>query len=251
MNKRIYISNEVFEWDFSIESYVSGKNFELNRAYEIFYHAESLINTNSNEFQLADGILNLKRVLNHRLQIIEKYYNFKIVKFKNRPKGYLEILEKYDLARPFIIEKLRLIRNDIEHRDAKPPNQERCKELLDITWYFLRSTDRLIQMIVDTCVIKPTIESDLSDKYYGIIRLDYEGNSFEISGWFPESKINNENKENYFEVNCSKIDNGENLEKCVKKIHKDKTKDDIFIVGKFTLNDDNKHELVKKSLRLF
>ena len=33
------------------------------------------------------------------------------------------------------------IRNEIEHEDAPPPPYVRARELLDMTWYFLRSTE--------------------------------------------------------------------------------------------------------------
>ncbi len=38
------------------------------------------------------------------------------------------------------MKQLLAIRNDIEHRDVKPPSTEKCLELLDAVWYFLKST---------------------------------------------------------------------------------------------------------------
>lgn len=88
----------------------------------------------------------MKRSLNHRLQLIEKTYHLKTIYFKDKPKGYLELLEKYNIVRPLLMKKLLTIRNEIEHEDSNPPEIERCKELVDIMWYFLKSTDSIVQI---------------------------------------------------------------------------------------------------------
>ena len=38
------------------------------------------------------------------------------------------------------------VRNAIEHHDVRPPSLTRCRELLDVVWYFLRTTDQLAKL---------------------------------------------------------------------------------------------------------
>ncbi len=62
---------------------------ELERAYQIWERASYLIIEGKDDFQLSDGILNLKRSLKcARLKLIEEYYKFK--RLEGMPKGYLE-----------------------------------------------------------------------------------------------------------------------------------------------------------------
>jgi hypothetical protein len=46
------------------------------------------------------------------------------------------------------------IRNEIEHEDKRPPKLERCLELLDVVWYFLRTTDRIVRVRTDTLLFE-------------------------------------------------------------------------------------------------
>jgi len=84
--------------------------------------------------------MNLKRAINVRLKLLDELYCFSHVTGLKKL-GALERLEAVGLAKPFIVKQLFDLRNDIEHNDAAPPSMNRVKELLDITWYFLRSTD--------------------------------------------------------------------------------------------------------------
>lgn len=105
---------------------------EWKRAYYIWEHAKNLIDGGINDFNLADGVTNLKRTLNQRRNLIEEIYSFKNIEIFNKPKHYLELLERYDIVRPYLMKITFDIRNNIEHNDAKSPDIGRCKEFVDV-----------------------------------------------------------------------------------------------------------------------
>jgi hypothetical protein len=249
--KVLYVSSEILNWGISISSSTIGDISKHNRPYEMISHSEALISATVSDFDLADAIANLKRALNHRLHVIESYYNLKKIKFKGMPKGYLEILEKYGLAKPFLIKKLMEIRNKIEHQDAKPPKIERCKELIDVTWYFLKSTDRLILYIAHHIQLEPNNSNGLSEKYGCTIELSYSKKKMSLSGWIPINYVSKKPVNNFFKINCSTIHDGSYWKGKDDKFHKDKTKDDIWLIGNLSINDDDKHIILHKSFEAY
>jgi len=240
-----YISSELLNWDINISSSSIGKMNDINRPYEIIAHSELLLNEKVSEFALSDSIANLKRALNHRLKVIEVNYNLKNLKYKNMPKGYLELLEEYGLIKPFMIKKLMEIRNDIEHNDAKPPSKVRCRELHDITWYFLKSTDRLIYYITESFELNPHKKSKLSKKYGGTLEIDNVTKDMKLRGWFPLEYLSEFKSENSIEIICSTINNGEYWKNKDNKYHRDKTKDDIWIIASLNLEAHEKKTILK------
>ena len=136
-----YLSKEFLHWYAYTDSGHEPSQEVRQRGYEIWNHADSQIKSESSLLQLADGISNLKRCLNQRLKAIEAFYFIRSVPVKNLPKGYLQLLGALGIVRPFMLEQLMDIRNEIEHEDAPPPPYVRARELLDMTWYFLRSTE--------------------------------------------------------------------------------------------------------------
>lgn len=62
----------------------------------------------------------------------------------SRQTGTLTILERLGLVRPLVLERLRRIRNAVEHQDRGAPNASECAGLVDTVWYFLRSTDAFV-----------------------------------------------------------------------------------------------------------
>jgi len=47
-----------------------------------------------------------------------------------------------------MLREINEIRNGIEHEDNPPPSHEDCDRMLDVCWYFLRSTDPLVRRVV-------------------------------------------------------------------------------------------------------
>ncbi len=62
----------------------------------------------------------------------------------------LEMLARVGLVRPSMLEQLRTMRNTIEHADRGVPDLAQCQVLLDAVWYFLRSTDSLVDLVVES-----------------------------------------------------------------------------------------------------
>lgn len=203
MINKLWVSKEILNWNVlgGGGSTVDRKLYE--RSYKMWEHSNSLIENATNEFQLSDGIMNLKRCLNHRLQLIESLYKFKSINIedKQKSKGYLELLQNYGIVRPTIMKTLLDIRNGIEHRDENPPNIQRCKEFIDIIWYFLKSTDNMVIIKREEAEFRYYDLCGDETQYWCNIELcDDNEFSLKIHGLFPKEFISNEYKENAFEI---------------------------------------------------
>ena len=242
--KTLYVSKKILDWEASITGSVGGYIHNYKRPYEMVSHAATLISNGITDFSLSDAVANLKRALNHRLQAIESNYNLKAIKFDNMPKGYLELLEAYDLAKPFMIKRLMEIRNKIEHKDAKPPKKERCNELVDITWYFLKSTDRLLVNIACDIELYPYYSHNLPEKYSCTIRVDDSNKKLGLRGWIPKEYVLDSKNDAALTLKCSEIHDGEYWKNKHIEYHRDKTKDDLWLNGHFS--DHNEKYLIFK-----
>jgi len=244
--KKVWISNEVLNWDCYYESAEILEKARGRRAYKIWEHAKQLIESNETEFYLADGITNLKRALNQRLQYIEELYDFKSININNKPKGYLELLEIFGVVRPFLMKQLFEIRNDIEHRDATPPSIQRCTELLDVVWYFLKSTDTLVQLVKD---YQRFDENKDDESHTFTIEYIKKKDVFIFEGKIPEKFVSEEYIESSFEVRLGLIDGVEN--RWLTKVYGGQ---EIFefssdnIIGEAKLNDLDKVLVINKIL---
>ncbi|MGJ7567869.1 hypothetical protein ACSFBM_28735 [Variovorax sp. GB1R11] len=94
----------------------------------------------------------LKRSINTRLKALEAEYGFSKLPTAKAKKRILETLQDFGLVRPTLLAELMKLRNDIEHNDAQPPDQATCHMYVDVVWYFLKSTDPLLDMVVDSLV---------------------------------------------------------------------------------------------------
>ncbi len=250
MNYNLWISNEIFNC--SIDTNFSDiiDKEDWMRSYEIWEYSRTLIEDAQNDFHLADGITNLKRSFNQRLKLIEDLYRLKLIDFSNRPKGYLELLEKYGLVRPFIMKVLLTIRNDIEHNDATPPNIERCKELVDVVWYFLKSTDHIVQKQNEGGTFNLLDEENKNNKYWVEFEIDFTNNhNVSINGWLPKELISFKEEDNYLKVDAIKIGGKKDYQN--EGLHKDRLDNDIFFDGSLNLNADEKYILLKKYFTLY
>ena len=87
-----------------------------------------------------------------------------------------------------MLQQLIDIRNAVEHEDAEPPDDETCQMFLEFTWYFLRSTDGIVQKIVDSILFEQEdggywveIDVDPPDRWIPKVR-----------GWLPPKLISTE-----------------------------------------------------------
>jgi hypothetical protein len=201
--ENIYLLPDVFTWSCWNSGGTINDESRVQRPYALVSHAESLTHGLPTEFEIADAVANLKRAINHRLQLLEENYSFAKAFPKNV--GVLERLEKVNLARPYLIKQLFSLRNDIEHYDAPPPSLGRCRELIDLTWYFLKATDAASRTVSDTleytCVSDD--DSEKPELEFTAKLISVEERKFDISGWFKPPFINYDN--NGFRVNVEAI----------------------------------------------
>jgi uncharacterized protein YrzB (UPF0473 family) len=218
------------------------------RSYQIWQHAKDLIDSKNNNFYYADAVANLKRSLNHRLKLIEELYCFKNIEIPNKPNGYLELLERYGIVRPYLIKLLLNIRNDIEHNDADPPALQRCQELIDIIWYLLKSTDVLVQLQNNGAYFTLCDKNGNETYYESVISVDFSHEArMEIKGWFPHEMIYDSTQIDFCEVLVKEIHSKE--EKWINsEYHSKKLNTDIWVVGELIPAQDMRLDLIKRLL---
>lgn len=242
-----WLSKDIWNWDARYESGTELDAEAWKRAYEIWDRAKFLIDKNDNLFCLSDGITNLKRSINQRLKNIEKVYHFKNIDFENKAKGYLELLEQFDIVRPLIMKELLRIRNEIEHNDALPPNANRCQELVDIVWYFLKSTDSLVQILKKSYYFQ-FYDDEGSETQYGFsVSVDYNSHSnLKICGWFPASIVSLSEKEDFLEVFLKDFNGPEKFKNT--NYHQDKLETDRWVNGNIRINNKTNYKNIIKKL---
>ncbi|GAA0378764.1 hypothetical protein [Bacillus horti] len=250
MQNIIYVSKTIFDWDYYPGGGTIISSDVWSRSYKIWEHSKGLVDRARTEFELADGITNLKRALNHRMKLIESCYNFRSLNPSWRNKGYLEILEGFGLVRPYLMKNLLTIRNDIEHNDAEPPSKERCNEFLDIVWYFLRSTDPIVQIIKNSNQ-HTLYDEEGNETHYGFgISITYESSTeFEISGWFYGDIVSDEPKDEYLTLQYKDMHTKKKWENTNFNYHHNKLDSDRWIRGNLIdLDNETKKIIISKIL---
>jgi hypothetical protein len=228
MKKRVWIKADLLDWPTTIESAQGLDSSNWQRAYEIWNHASTKINYSATEMDKVDAITTLKRCVNQRLKQFEKVY--KIRQFLNQTNiPYLKLLEQLGLVRPLLLQYLMEIRNEIEHDDRKPPKLERCFELLDVVWYFLKSTDTLMKQRTSNIEFQPKKVSsdDEESKYWVTIDVDIKRNwKLTARGWIPEEYVSTVNESDYLELMVDEFKNSKELEG---ELNKNNT--DFYFIG--------------------
>ncbi|MFC7343270.1 hypothetical protein [Saccharopolyspora griseoalba] len=117
----------------------------MERSHEIWNHAKQKLDTSMGAFDRSELVTWLNRAVNQRYKVIFKEYNIKAVASrlgigKGRPP---KILARLGVVQPLMLNTLTDLRNSVEHEDADPPASHRCNELVELVWYFLRTTDSL------------------------------------------------------------------------------------------------------------
>lgn len=180
---QLYLNPVTFAWPYYLESHMSAEKSKVRRSYDTLSHAASLLEGKVTEYALADSVTNLKRAVNIRLKLIDELHRYSGMK-SPRKMGALEKLEYMGLIRPFLIRQLFELRNDIEHNDAMPPSLGRAKELVDIVWYFLRSTDSVVSFHSGTLLFEhPDNSDDLPGLWLNVEPLSIESHEAKVSGW--------------------------------------------------------------------
>lgn len=192
-----YLSTELHSWPFSDSCRERGDFDDIARAYQIWEHAQELVNKNDSKLYLSDCIANLKRAINHRLQAIESIYSISKLPLKISSKKTLDRFEYLGLIRPAILNELINVRNVIEHQDKEPPEKKKCLFYIDIVWYFLKSTDPLVDDIVKQVEFddheKNNIKMDISTNYPWVFNITYKLEAKQLNEVFTGSEIELEN----------------------------------------------------------
>jgi hypothetical protein len=161
------------------------------RSYEHLARAEYFLKNMSTATSAdrADCISNLRKCLTHRLQLLEKVYGLRRIAERGKRRPYLQILAEFSLVRPVLLERLLKVRNAIEYRDVQPPSTGRCREFVDLLWYFLRSTDSILSTQRTDIQLSPT--PDQVDAPYGCsVDLKYRPRlKIEMSAWLPSDLV--------------------------------------------------------------
>jgi hypothetical protein len=114
------------------------------RLYDIHQHACDRLASDPTEFDRADAIINLRRVVALRVKTLKDKYQLCELQTGQKPRGDLELLSYFGIIRPFMLRRLVDIRNIVEHQASSPPPTDECLMFADLIWYFLRSTDKLV-----------------------------------------------------------------------------------------------------------
>jgi len=198
----MWISPEILNWKANGESFSAWDNDNIDKTYEMWAHAKDLLeNYKGNKYQLVDAMVALKRTVDFRVRTLNESYSFKKIPIKDKPPGILELLAYFDVIRPLMLNSLTTIRNDLEHQYSNPPEIERCLEFLDFVWYFLRSTDYLVNNVLDRFILIPRTEPFLDYDYWLKIETNPEKEwCFRFGGRVEPQMLSKEDKGEWIKV---------------------------------------------------
>lgn len=184
---KLYLSSDSLAW----KKFDSGSSLcsddKWKRCYLYWAHAERLLSHNDESLYLIDCVANLNRAIDHRLKLLASCYRLKKLPKFGQAKDTLGMLEDLNIARPYMLQQINSLRNLMEHQYTDPPNLNRCRELTELTWYFLKSTDSLCTEIKDSF----EFELDGDDASYWLA-VNYGPDSdwrCEIRGWVSAQMV--------------------------------------------------------------
>ena len=139
----------------------------------------------------------------------------------------------FGFIRPLMLSKILEVRNLIEHHDQPPPKYERCLELLEFTWYFLRSTDNICRSIIENF----SLETEIEASEYDILletgkKYDWKLNI--KSGIIHNSFLSMFNVGNWIEVRVGEL---ETFDKFSKRFEKKDSVLDYYLRKNIKSND--------------
>jgi hypothetical protein len=141
----MFLSPEIYEWPYdAVERGAAAELDYLFRPHDIWTHAAMHLEGRPTDLHRVDCISSLRRAINHRLKALSGVYNFEALHTGHAKRQLLERMREFGLVRPTLLKELLDVRNLIEHQDADPPSLEACHRFVDIVWYFLKSTDALV-----------------------------------------------------------------------------------------------------------
>lgn len=179
IHQRMWLAPDVLQWRVWAQDSHMQDDKPWRRPYDIWKHAERLLEKPATDFVRVDAIRNLKQAIEQREKLIKDIYKLQNIPIKNKSAKTFELLEYIGVIKPFMHKKLFDIRNAVEHEDAEPPPHDDCRVFLEFVWYFLRSTDSLVRLSVGTFSLYPGDQDPIGP--YGL-----ESEMGPKNGWIPE-----------------------------------------------------------------
>lgn len=206
----------------------------------IWSHANDIFKVSDTELFCIDCVTTLKRAIDHRIRLLFEIYRFKDIPIKNKPSGSFEILHHFGIIRSRMVKKLIEIRNKVEHEDAYTPDKETCKDYVELTWYFLRSTDFLVRKLTRGLSFNPEV-NDLDPKHYVVsIEIDpFEGWIPKVFAWLEPNMVSKDPKDSWISVKVKRTttrkalmkSTGQPIDPADWDIGRGKMPDDVHISG--------------------
>ncbi|MEK6333993.1 MAG: hypothetical protein AABM67_03530 [Acidobacteriota bacterium] len=189
----MWVNPILFDWEPMVEISTDFTSSRWKRSYELWSHAEQILANSTTELARANVIMDLRRAVDRRVRLLDERYSFRGIPIKKKPSDTLALLEFVGVVRPRMLQKLIAIRNAVEHEDASAPDHETCAVFLEFTWYFLRSTDMIVQRVVDRITFTDTktgcwveLGINLPQSWLPLLR-----------GWIPSRLISNNPREEW------------------------------------------------------
>jgi hypothetical protein len=117
----------------------------------------------------------------------------------------LELLECLGIIRPLMLRQLINIRNIVEHEVSSPPSTDECLMFADLTWYFLRSTDNLVNSYVEEIYFEPRRMTD-RDYPQAVIKFRESFAEPEIRARLKASSFAYEPRVDWLKIEAAQID---------------------------------------------
>ncbi|MGH3862480.1 hypothetical protein [Actinokineospora sp.] len=130
----IHLDPIFLTWDQDAGSSEPSGGRPTRRSYEMWRLAKSKTG--------LDTVLWLNRAVNLRMRLLTQRYNMRSI-LRDPPPQDTEILARIGIIRPQMQRTLAELHRALESSPVPP---EHCAELVDAVWYFLRSTDTLMNV---------------------------------------------------------------------------------------------------------
>ena len=139
--QKIWVSGEILDWSAHVDNTQLGIS-DWKGHYEPWQHAnETLKRTQTTEQDLASAIFQLRRAVEFRENALRLFYGLDQIPGTTKN----TVLTDLQIVQPIMRHELRRLRNMVAHEyGAALPEVSRCREFAEFTFYFLRSTDRLL-----------------------------------------------------------------------------------------------------------
>lgn len=162
----LWLNPAVLDWDARIEGTIVDERVLPDPSWRFWGHAERLLDDKQNELIRADAIVTLRRCVRHRLDSLLDIYSLGRIQLEKKLKYKAEILEHFGIIRPFMLKQLIMFRDSIEHESEPPPEYPQCRAFVDVIWYFLKSTDRLVREVIETILLQRVDQGSRTDNYW-------------------------------------------------------------------------------------